>query len=553
MKQTTLLHRLVPALAATPAGSTVVGARLGTAPSIESGTSAWRHGLLLAGLIPLLAAGTAWAEGERPRPENYANYSLYIQALVDYQRAQETAAKAAPKKSGASKLCRDDQGEKSSEKKKSSCEGKYLLVEDLIPEENERNTPQDDLDPTSGNSGDELGDSPDPYAAGSDNGPGSDPLAGSSSGDGSHESVEDVIARAGYRQEAPNINSGNPEQRPMYSGIPMAEISVQDLSDAGIEGLLGLVENARIKGVTGGSGSGFVVGLGGPYGGGSSIVRGTGDGSDGSITAVLENYQITFYQPGILNLDNFSLLSNGYSIVNATVSVAGNDSVDIDLSSETRMQLWVVDRDGLPESDFAGAGAIEFDELGVIVPRLEVNIQGARSSSGEGLMRINAYSPTPIYADLRNTEIGVADALRDGSRIGTASTFLRFGPTSILTIAPGTSVRVDISEPNGLSAPFVTLNGRVGDVSIDDIRILDNDDGGSIRIGRLGVRGLNFVDAKIFLDDAMVVVDAGRGITNLGLDIERLSIGNDVSQTIIGDFYARGGELQHLRMTAEPH
>ncbi|MDF3031417.1 MAG: hypothetical protein K0R03_1975, partial [Moraxellaceae bacterium] len=83
MKQTTLLHRLVPALAATPAGSTVVGARLGTAPSIESGTSAWRHGLLLAGLIPLLAAGTAWAEGERPRPENYANYSLYIQALVD--------------------------------------------------------------------------------------------------------------------------------------------------------------------------------------------------------------------------------------------------------------------------------------------------------------------------------------------------------------------------------------------------------------------------------------------------------------------------------------
>jgi hypothetical protein len=550
MKQPTVLHRLVQALGTAYAGRPEVGARPGT----SSFYSVASRSLLIAALLPFWAASPAQAAGERPRPENFANYSLYIQALVDYQRAQELEAKAAPKKSSAAKLCRDEQGEGGSAKKKSSCEGKYLLVEDLIPDDNERASPEDDLDPTAigngrGESG--SGDGTDPYAAGSAdaNAAGDSPFSAGSE-DGSYESVEDVIARVGYR-ESGLTDSGSPEQRPMFNGIPLNEIPVQDLSDSGIEGLLGLFDNARIKGLSGGSGSGSIPGLG--SGVGSGIVRGNSDGSDGSISALLENYQITFYQPGLINLDAFTLLTNGYTIANIDVTVPGPDSVAIDLNSETRMQLWIVDRDGLPGTDFAGAGAVEINHLGVLIPRLEINIQGIRAANGDGLMQINAFSPQPIYVDLRNTEIGVADAVRDGSVIGDSTPFLVFGPQSILTVAPGTSVRARIGEPSGMSKPFVTLDGYVGDISVDDIRLLDNNSGGRVRIGRVGVRGLNFVDTKVYLDEQRVTLDAGRGITNLGFDIERLSIGDDTSRSIIGDFYARGGHIQSLRMTAEPH
>jgi hypothetical protein len=508
---------------------------------------------LLAALLPFLTATPAQATAERPRPENFSNYSLYIQALVDYQRAQEAESKAAPKKSGASKLCRDDQGENGSDKKKSSCEGKYLLVEDLIPDDNERNPPKEDLDPTSlgydsGEGGVDNG--ADPYAIGSGDTSGSPFGSGTNAGGEGYESVEDVIARVGYR-ESGTIDSGSPDQRPMYNGIPLNEIPVQDLSESGIEGLLGLFDNARLRGLPGGSGTGAVPGLG--SGVGSGIVRGTGDGFDGSIGALLENYQITFYQPGLINLDAFTLLTNGYSIVDVDVSVPGRDSVAIDLSSETRMQLWIVDRDGLPGSNFEGAGAVEINHIGVIIPRLEINIQGIRAANGDGLMQINAFSPQPIYVDLRNTAIGVADAVRDGSVIGESTPFLVFGPQSILTVAPGTSVSARIGEPSGMSTPFVTLNGYVGDISIADIRFLDYPHNARVRIGRFGVRGLNFVDTKIYLEEQRLTLDAGRGMTNVGFDIERLSVGDDVSSSVIGDFYARGGHVQQLRMTVEPH
>lgn len=621
----TTLHKHVQIPAPSSAGRSGLAARPGDTLSNPPLSCLSAHGLvrrllLLAGLLPTLAIGVAQAAGERPRPENYDNYSHYIQALVDYQRAQEAAVKEAPKKSGAKKLCRDDQGEKSSEKKKNSCEGKYLLAEDLLNDEYEHKTSEEDLgtgragdsdsdDTSTASSGGGSGGGSD---SGSDGGSGSDAAFGSGSGSGGYgsngsgsgsgrsgsgsggsgyssgygsggygsgsggsagrgsssglgaifgpgagggdyESVEDVIARAGYQQRAVNIDDGNPDQRPTYNGVPMTEIPVSDLSEAGISGLLGLVENVRTKGVTGTPGSGFVPGLGNLSGVSSSLVQGSADGSDGSILAMLSNYQLTFYQPGILNLGNFSLMSNGYSIVDANVFLSGDNGVGINLSSTTYMQLWVVDRDGMPRTDFDYAGAINLDQVGVIVPHLEVNIQGTRASNGEDLMRIDAYSPQSILVDLRNTQISAADAVRDGSRIGAGNSFLVFGPNSVLTVGAGTQLRVDISEPSGLAAPFVTLNGRVGDISLDDIKLLDHDGNGGIRIARLGLQGLNFVDSKIYLDDTRVVIDAGRGMKDIGLDIERFSFGNDVSESIVGDFYARGGHLQNLRMTAVPH
>ncbi|MFZ5562341.1 MAG: hypothetical protein ACOY41_12620 [Pseudomonadota bacterium] len=549
--------------------------------------------LILASLLAFLAAPPALAAGERPRPESYANYSLYIQALVDYQRAQEAALKESPKgKSGASKLCRDDQGEQgASEKKKNSCEGKYLLAEDILPDEYERKRAEEDLDTNSSEdaydsgqgaqagTGDASGaGASDGYSTGSDDGYGSG--SGSESGDGSasgigsgtasgtasgtgygsgfgtgaggYESVEEVIARAGYGPTG-SASIGPPEQRPMFNGIPLPELPVQDLSDAGIEGLLGMFDNARLKGLSDSGGSGSVVGLGSGYGASSGIVRGTLDGSDGSLLALLDSYQIAFLQPGFINMSAFTLYAEGYSLVHTSVSSSGNDSVDIALSAESRLHLWIVDRDGLPGSRFDEAGAIDINHLGVLVPRLELNIQGVRATDGSSLMQIEAVSPQPIYVDLANTSIGIADAVRDGSRVGPPTGVMTFGPQSLLTVAAGTSLNLQIGEPNSLSTPFVTMNGSIGNISVTDISLHDHNSGGKIRIGRFGLQGLTLVDAKMFLDDSTVVIDAGRGITSLGFDIERLYLGNDASGSIVGDFYARGGHLNSLRMTATPH
>ncbi len=590
MTQATVLHKLVQALAPMPARRPMVDARPG-----EPGTPAPAKKapgprlLILASLLAFLAAPPALAAGERPRPESYANYSLYIQALVDYQRAQEAALKESPKgKSGASKLCRDDQGEQgASEKKKNSCEGKYLLAEDILPDEYERKRAEEDLDTNSSEDAYGAGQgaqagtddaagagASDGYSTGSDDGYGSG--SGSEGGDGSasgigsgtasgtgygsgfgtgaggYESVEEVIARAGYDSTG-SASTGAPEQRPMFNGIPLTELPVQDLSDAGIEGLLGMFDNARLRGVSDSSGSGSVVGLGSGYGASSGIVRGTFDGSDGSLLALLDSYQITFFQPGFINMSALTLYAEGYSLVHTSVSSSANDSVDIALSAESRLHLWIVDRDGLPGSRFDEAGAIDINHLGVLVPRLEINIQGVRATDGSSLMQIEAVSPQPIYVDLANTSIGIADAVRDGSLVGPPTGVMTFGPQSLLTVAAGTSLNLQIGEPSGLSTPFVTMNGSVGNISVTDLSLHDHNSGGKIGIGRFGLQGLTLVDAKMFLDDSTVVIDAGRGISSLGFDIERLYLGNDASGAIVGDFYARGGHLNSLRMTATPH
>lgn len=451
-----------------------------------------------------LASGQAWANTqERPRAENYSNYSQYIQALVDYQRAQETAPTPSATKSDAdSKFCSDSQ---------ESCEGKYLLVESEEPAPIVAENSSSQAEPTAP-----------PY-----------------------ESVDEVIARAGYSSalESPETNSLG---RSTFSEFPLSEIPSQDLSDSGVEGALGLFENVRLKPLTSGKGSASASE------GGATISN-----NDGTVRAIIDDHVVYLDQTDFPLLGGTVALRGGYTVFSSTVT-ASDDEVDISLQSETRTSLYVVDRDGFLGRRYSNPGAVTVDRLGIIIPQLEINLRSTRNGSGNELFEINVFSPQPIYVDLSGTRIGAAgahDEDEDGyyALVGESADFLAFGRESLLTIGAGTRVNAAIGRPNGTRSAFVTLNGRVGDINIADISLLTDANGNGIHIGNFGIRNIALVNSRIFLDRQKVVLDVGSGLSNMEMDIERLRLGSDELSPVVGDFYATGGNLQELRVTASPH
>lgn len=476
-----------------------------------------RHGQrqtlpLLAGSLGLLLTGLALASAPptKPRQENFASYSLYIRALVDYQRALDAPPEEKPRESAdASKLCRDGGSDK--EKKKNSCEGKYLMVEDKLPDNATRQEK-----------------------------PASTEVPPAQEA----ESLEEAISRAGY-ETVRSSGDGAPDFSPR--GFPLQEISAQDLSESGVDGLLGLFDNVRMTNL------GASAGSGGSYGPASGGSGSSSLDSDGTLRVTLDNFLLELSSIDFAQLASTVSFGDGYSIVSATVRTSGS-GLNVGISSETYTPVYIVDRDGMPGTDWDGAGALTIDRLAILVPYVEADIQSVRGTSGDNsVLQIDVYSPGPITVGMNNTRIGVTSASRDGSQIGASTSIVEFGPQSVLTIDAGTRVSVSLGRPDGQNTAFVTLNGRVGDISLEDIRLVDHYSGGGLRIGRFAMGGINLVDTKVFLDEQKVIVDVGRGLTNVSIDIERLYLGSEGAGSFIGDFYARGGRINELRFTAEPH
>lgn len=506
-----------------------------------------RHGLrpipsLLAGSLALLIAGQALAvTGERPRPEDFPDYARYIEASVDYQRNLEKApAKTSSKGSDASQLCRDDDGGgDGTKKKKNSCEGKYLMVKDRLDEE----TPHDGTSRPAGAAEEAGEEAADGAIAG-------DGRESGAAGTGV-ESLEDHISRTtfsalgGGELASPTTTPTLPGEGAV-PGLTLTEISADDLRNAGIDGLLGLFDNVRMTSLASGAGGGISTASSGATGGPMDV--------DGTLRATLEDMLISLETIDTGMLGNLLSFGDGYAVVEATVRASGN-GLNLGLSAEVYTPVYIVDRDGTPGTVWRNAGAATIDRLAIIIPYLDVNIRSVSATSQDNsLLRLDAYSPQPIYVDLSNTGVGVASASADGSRIGTSTNFLQFGPNSMLTVAAGTRVSVGLARPASIDTAFVTLNGHVGDISIEDIRLIDNQAGGSLHIGRLGVRGIELIDASIFVDpnESRVIVDLGRGLSDVDVDIERLGLGNTAS-SIIGDFYVRDATVHELRFSATPH
>lgn len=480
------------------------------------------HLPLLAGsLVALLAgvAGAATTAGERPRASDYSNYGDYVTALVDYERKQtEAAARRNAGRSDKSKVCADTQD--GNRKQQNSCQGKYLTGEAVLENVTEREAePQDDF-----------------FLRG--NRP------------QNPESLDEAVARAGVDSLATvtlaSLNNPN-------GGMTLQEISPDEMASAGVEGLLGLVNNVRMQSLSRSSAPLGAWGL--AAGGSGTSVGGVGIGEDGALRFSVEDLRLLLEELNVNFLGSIINFGDGYGVVSADVSLNPNGGLHLDLTSEIYTSLSVVDRDGLPGSAWAGAGALTLDHMAVLIPYMSVDIQGVNADFGRdnSLLRIDAYSPGEITVDFAGTSIGVAAATRDGSWIGPSKTFLQFGPDSRLTVANGTRVRVDLGAPDGMKSAFVTLNGNIGDISLGDIRLLDNQGGGQLRIGRFAISGLDLVDTRIFVEDNRVTVDLGRGMSNVGIDMERIWLGNETEGNFVGDFYARGARLTDLRLVAQPH
>lgn len=425
---------------------------------------------------------------EAPRPENYANYSLYIQALFTYQKMQNKEAGA------ASKPCKIASEEGTIEIAKSdACQTKTLT-----------------------NTGE--------------------------AGTASQESLEEAASKRQTESYQTYISTSR-SPRSTFSSFPLNPITSQDLSLTGVGGLLGLFNSLVTEKQTTDSANNQLSLNNRPVTITDSDSRNSND-----------FYSLLYTQAGVetLLMNNKIVLQDGSGYVEVTTKIAGS-GLELHLNSNVRTGLHIVDRDGYPGSYFDGAGAVVVDSLGISIPSLYVNIQGTnRASNNPDLILAQIRSPEAITIDLSGTRIGVADALRDGSKIGTPTSFMSFGPQSVMTIAPGMSMNTVLSRPNGLVTPLTTLNGSIGTISLQDVSLLENGTS-ALNIGVLGIDGIQLVNTKIFIVDKKIIIDAGTGINNGSMWMERVSFGDIPTSTMLGDFYISHINLVNARMTVEAH
>lgn len=471
----------------------------------------WKTGTpRLVAALPLLLAASLALAAERPRPEAFPDYAKYIQALFDYDRALEQEARSKKKDdsgSAASKLCRDDGGGGGDDKKKNSCEGKELLVENPIPEEAEHpeSTAVGQPDPTQTNL----------------------PI----------EDLDEAIARAQVRM--PELKDDLAAPRSTFSSFPLAEVGAMDLSQSGVSGLLGLF-NLNSGSLQGQPPTTISLRPGSSY----SL------DPDGEERVTVGDLIFNLTQ-----LDNLllGLTASGNTVTSfSSEATANGDSIDIAMSSSTLISpLYIVDRDGTDVPTRREAGAIAIDRLGIIIPRLEVNIRGVKSTSNDSLLQIGAYLPYGVTVDFANTHIGAADANVEGTQIGPPTDFLVFGPQSQLTVAGGTRVTMELGVPD-YNTPLLTLNGRIGEIALTDMSLLSRGYS-AISIGRITLRNINLVNTRVYVEEDKFTLEAGTGLTNVELGVERVYLGSALQGGYVGDFYMKETRVHNLRMTAAPH
>jgi hypothetical protein len=456
----------------------------------QTTTAAWST-IILASVMAI-ASGTSTASmdpdgaSEAPRPESYTNYSLYIQALFNYQKMQDKE-----KSSDSGKPCLDKKTNQSG--KQNPCLPKAASL-----------------------------------------------IGTDETGNNQYESIEDAISK-GVVDTRPTDISTSTRPRSTFSSFPLNPITASDLSQSGVSGLLGFFNSMVFQAQTRASANQQLNYDNRPV-----------TNADPRISSDIGSMLYTQVVTETLAMGGNVVLRDGSGHVNVASAIVGT-GLQLQLSSDVRTGIDIVDRDGYPGSSFDQAGAVVINSLGINVSNMLINIQGInRTSSNPDLIGIQANSPSAITVDLSGTTVGAADALRDGSKIGAATTFLSFGPQSVLTISPGMSLKTTISRPNGLTTPLATLNGNIDSISLHDISLLDN--GASFfHIGSLGIEGIQLVNTKIYIDGQKLIIDAGTGINNASLSMERLSFGDTMSSGMLGDLYVSHINVVNSRITIEAH
>lgn len=432
--------------------------------------SRWKCAILLAGMSALSAEAVTSGPEARPRPENFPSYSLYLQALFDFQRAQGHAA---------------------------------TRTETAI------------------------GESP------------------------ALENLDTAIANAG---NGPGHIDSSKNPRSTFKSFALSQIPAQDLSQTGVENALGIFGNHNLEQPP------------------ETTARLRPDNAlsltpDVSLRLIGDAYDIRWANTSssaVTMASEYIVLPEGEAYTSASVVTSSDSGLDLTLSTKVRSNIYIIDRDGIPNTSFSNAGAVSVQPLSLQISNLTSHITASNSRNSE-YISIEAGSPDAIYVDLSGSRLGAADAdesqgniALSSSRVGRISYFASFGQNALLTIAPGMSLSINLQHKHEANAPLVTISGRVPDISLADISLLGTDNGGNssdagLHIGRLNITGINLVDMRVYVESSTVILDMGRGIRNMAVSLERVSMGSNATAAPVGDFYTQNIGIANSRITIAAH
>lgn len=383
--------------------------------------------MLLAGATSLSAL--AALPEPRPRPEDYASYSLYLQALFAYQRSHQVT------------------------------------------------------------------EFPEPSLIQNQDGSPAQP-----------ESLEDAIQQASQGNRPAYVdNSG--KARSTFKTFGLNQIDSQDLSGAGVDGVLGIFGTHNPKKAKG------------------PRIAGLYD-DDGTFTLFPDADQRNLFDEYAMDMaplheqlmvfNTTVQLDGGWAYANGSSTANPDGSLSLTLNSDVQTTAFMVDRDGLPGRS-PGAGAFIIDPLRLKLDGVNANIRAEnRAYPDAGLLVTNIYTNNSIRANLSGTRIGVAEATKgapDFERmtrddLGPPSYFMQFGPNSELVIAPGTTMKSVLERPDGRNRPLVTANARIHAISLTDMSVVDNANGGRLNIARFSMTDLLLKDLKIYVIGQKVELDS---------------------------------------------
>lgn len=439
-------------------------------------SSRWKYATLaacLSCLSPLSLASTA--SEQKPSPDDFASYSLYLHALFDYQR----------KHSG------------------------------LKPAQ----------------------------------------IAATSS-QAEPESLEEAIAKSG---KSPGYVDTSANPRSTFKSFTLPAISAQDMSISSITDALGVfgLENTTLTEVP------------------QTTARLRAD-NDLVLTPNVDMrlsgdaYYAAWSQDQQAIIDLVGgqiILPEGEAQASATVSKStlGDGGLDLTLSTKVRTNFYMIDRDGIPNSNFSGAGALAIQPIAIEFSNITSHITAEKNNRNDDLIRVLVASPNAIIMDLSGSQIGVADARADSGQlalsqqnIGKIGYFAKFGKDAQVRIAPGMKMDIKIGAPDGMRTPLATVNGRIDNISISNISLLgrstgNDDDDNALRIGRMGISDLEIKDLQVFLDNQTLVLKIGPSSKDLGVSLERIAIGPKPDSAIIGDLYMNHIGVSNMQVSIAAH
>ncbi len=431
--------------------------------------------LVLASLLTLQAEAVSSIPDQRPRPEEFASFSLYLQALFDHQRMQGSLSGQTVTKSLAS-----------------------------IPQ---------------------------------------------------NESVDQAIANAGKNTGHVDTSS---RPRSTFKSFALAQISPQDMSQSNIADVLGIfgdhgLEQTPTTGLRMRADSDIHLTP-------DVDLRLAGDINDAKRQEVSNSI--------IQSFSGYIVLPEGeaYTSASVTKSTQGDHGLDLTLSTRLRTNVYMIDRDGIPGSSFAGAGALAIQPLSLEFQDITSHITASKDRQNSDLIRIQTGSPNAITLDLSGSQIGAADAPNNvgtlalsSASLGRINYFAKFGPNSIVSIAPGMKMDIKISKPDGMRAPLATVNGSISSIHVGDLRLLGQSNGGSddentaLRIGSIGISDLDISNLRLFINNQTIIIDMGPSAKDMALSLERISIGPNPESSIVGDLYMSHIGVSGARISIAAH